>query len=726
MQIARVALAVPVATLFDYRATALTRADVGRRVLVPFGRRQEVGIICEVAAQSELPAARLKPVARIFDDMPALPADVLALCRFCSEYYHHPLGEIVLAALPGRLRQTRPLKQSPARCYALTAAGFDRAGGVGAGIRSVQQRLLALLRDGGVVGIDRIRQLSTRAMTALNACVANGWIEARTPAPPLPAQPVPAPRLSAEQTAALDSIRAGLGAFQTWVLHGVTGSGKTEIYFHLIAETLARGQQALLLVPEINLTPQVETLFRARFPAAELVALHSGLAEGERLDNWLKAQSGRARVVLGTRLAAFAPLPELGLIVVDEEHDASFKQTEGLRYSARDLAVLRAQQRGVTVVLGSATPSLETLYKAETGRYRIAELTQRINARPPRIGLIDVRRQPLRDGLSGHLLAAIRRCLDGRDQALVFINRRGYAPVLACHECAWVAPCHRCSARLVLHLRDARLRCHHCGHEERVPVACPECGNQNLAPLGSGTQRVESALAQAFPQARVLRIDRDSTRRKLAWRDMRERIERELVDILVGTQLLAKGHDFPKLNLVGVLNADASLYSADFRASERLFAQLMQVAGRAGRGETVGEVLIQTEFPTHPLFAALEQYDYRAFARTLLAEREQAGFPPFTYQALLRAEAPRLQTALDFLERARARAQALPSAHGIALYEPVAASMMRLAGRERAQLLAQCVSRKRLQRFIAQWTAALGAAGERNVRWAFDVDPLDI
>ncbi len=477
-------------------------------------------------------------------------------------------------------------------------------------------------------------------------------------------------------------------------------------------------------MPEINLTPQLEARLRARFPAAELVTLHSGLNEGERLHSWLAAQSGAAGIVLGTRLAVFTPLPQLGLIIVDEEHDASFKQMDGLRYSARDLALMRAKQRAVPIVLGSATPALETFHKALSGGYRLLTLTQRVNAMPPAIECIDTRRESLLDGLSQTLLKAVRETTKRGEQSLLFINRRGYAPVLICQSCGWTSGCHRCSAKLVLHLGDQRLRCHHCGHQERIPSACPQCGNQDLVPLGQGTQRIESALARLFPAARILRIDRDSTRRKHAWSEMRRQIHEQQVDILVGTQILAKGHDFPQLNLVGVINADSSLYSTDFRAAERLFARLTQVAGRAGRGASRGRVLIQTEFPTHPLYQALRRHDYPAYAKELLAERRQAGFPPFVHQAVLRAEAPRLEHALDFLARAARNAGEIGG--GVTVYDPVPASVTRRAGLERAHLTVQAHSRTALHGFLHAWCARLDAAAERRVRWSLDVDPLEL
>jgi primosomal protein N' (replication factor Y) len=439
----------------------------------------------------------------------------------------------------------------------------------------------------------------------------------------------------------------------------------------------------------------------------------------------MAAQTGRARIVLGTRLAVFTPLPGLGLVIVDEEHDTSLKQSEGCCYSARDLAVVRAQQRDVPVVLGSATPALETYYNATSGRYTLLELPQRVNARPPRIECIPVDAARGRDGLSPRLLEAIGAKLARREQSLVFINRRGYAPVLMCHSCGWLSGCHRCSAKLVMHMPRRELHCHHCGHQAPVPGACPGCGNPALSPIGQGTQRIEDALLRHFPHARVLRIDRDSTRRKNAWSDMRARIRGREVDILVGTQILAKGHDFPHLALVGVLNADGMLYSADFRASERLYALLTQVAGRAGRGEVDGQVLIQTEFPEHPLYAALRAQDVHRYAHQLLAERGAGGFPPYVHQALLRAEAAKVEVALDFLSKARAIGIGI--ANDVELFDAVPASMVRLAGRERAQLLVQSASRPALQAFLREWSRRLAATTTAaTARWALEVDPAEL
>ena len=540
------------------------------------------------------------------------------------------------------------------------------------------------------------------------------------------AKPLPSPPLTDEQVAAVAAVEPG-GGFAVTLLHGVTGSGKTEVYLQLIAKALALGQQVLLLVPEINLTPQLEARVRGRFADVEVVALHSELAEAARERHWRAAFSGSAGIVLGTRLAVFAPLPRLGLIIIDEEHDPSFKQQDGMRYSARDLAVVRARQRNVPILLGSATPSLESWANAGLGRYRLQTLARRANpaAVLPQVRLIDTRRLALREGVSEPLLAAIRARLERGEQSLVFLNRRGYAPVLACPACGWVSRCQRCAANLVLHLADRRLRCHHCGFEHRVPPACPTCGNQDIHPFGRGTQRLEAWLAEAFPEARVLRVDRDSVKSRKQWEAVLERIHGGEADLLVGTQMLAKGHDFPKLTLVGVLGADSALFAADWRAPERLFAQLMQVAGRAGRAELRGEVLIQTQYPDHPLFAALVAHDYPGFAASQLREREQAGFPPYSFQAVLRAEAPEMADALAFL-KAAAALPLVSEFPDVLVYDPVPMRMARLANLDRGQLLVESHSRPLLQAFLPRWREAIDQLrAPRALRWHLEVDPFD-
>jgi primosomal protein N' (replication factor Y) len=574
------------------------------------------------------------------------------------------------------------------------------------------------------LAVDELRALSPRALKIVREMVAEGYVmECATPEIAGTVQPT-LYALNLEQQEALQRVRAaGLG-FHPWLLQGVTGSGKTEVYLSLIADALERGGQALMLVPEINLTPQLLRRIAARFPNHPTVSLHSGVPGGERLRNWISAQAGTARIIVGTRLAVFTPIRKLALIIVDEEHDPSFKQQEGLRYSARDLAVFRAKLANCPVILGSATPALESYNKARLGSYRLARLTRRaLDAALPTISIVDLTREPPRDGVSQPVFRALSARLNKGEQSLVFINRRGYAPVLWCANCGDAAACPRCSANLVLHTRAHHLRCHHCGHMEKIPQACGRCAGRELLPVGHGTQRIEQTLQNHFPKARILRIDRDSTRAKDAWDDMLNQIHSGDANILVGTQIIAKGHDFPKLTLVAALDADGALYASDFRASERLFAQLMQVAGRAGRAKAPGEVLIQTRFPRHPLFAALKVHDYSAFAEGLLDERKRAGFPPFVHQALLRAEAPQAKPVFAFLSSAASQARALKTT--VTIYDPVPAQTARIAGKERGQLLVQSASRPVLQAFLAEWMQQLRTARSSRVRWALDVDPSE-
>jgi primosomal protein N' (replication factor Y) (superfamily II helicase) len=539
--------------------------------------------------------------------------------------------------------------------------------------------------------------------------------------------PVVAPALNSDQRAALDTALREPHVFAPSLLQGVTGSGKTEVYLAAAARVIAAGHQALLLVPEINLTPQLTERIAGTLPGIHTAVLHSRLGAGERRAHWLAAANGDAQLIVGTRLAVFAPLPRLGLIIVDEEHDASYKQQEGVRYHARDVAIYRARLRDVPVLLGSATPSLETYAQATRGRYRWLKLPRRATAQEalPPVRLIPNRAVGSAGGIGPVLQQAIAARLARREQTLLFINRRGFAPALLCDACGWKAMCPRCAARLVVHRDVARLRCHHCGHATEMPTACPECGNQDLLPLGFGTQRLERAVGELYPEARIVRIDRDSTRRKGAFATMRDAIAAGDVDILVGTQMLAKSHDFPRLTLVGVLGADNALYSAEFRATERLFATLEQVAGRAGRGALPGEVLVQTDFPEHPVYAALADHNFDLFATGLLAERESLGLPPFAHLALLVGEARHASALNAFLATAAERGRSLAAqGHGCEVYAPVPAMLSRRAGLERAQVLAQSRDRRVLQEFLPRWRAELERMGERRVRWSLDVDPL--
>jgi primosomal protein N' (replication factor Y) len=672
-KILRIAVDSPLDFALDYRWQSEDSTgvfpQVGQLALVPFGRREVVGLIVEILDGSDLPSDKLKSVLELRHQVAPLSPAWIALCQFAADYYQRPLGEVALPGLPKNLRIPK------------------------------------------TVSIDRLLKKLAKSESQ--------------------SDPTPAaqPALNPAQRTAVDAIADARG-YAPQLLYGVTGSGKTEVYLQAAARTLAvdPDAQILILVPEINLTPQLEENVRKRFPGIEIATLHSGLAEGERLAHWMSAHLGRARIVLGTRLAILASLSNLKLIIVDEEHDASYKQQEGLRYSARDLAVFRAHQLQIPIVLGSATPSLESWQHAQSRRYRLLEMRERAvpDAVLPKVRIIDMERDKPIEGLTSNLITALKARLEKGEQSLLFLNRRGYAPVLACDACGWISNCSRCTAFMVLHKPEGRLRCHHCSLELRIPKSCPTCGNVDIQPLGRGTQRVEEGLQQHFPQARILRIDADSTRRKGSAQAAFDSVHRGDVDILIGTQMVAKGHDFRNLTLVGILNPDTALFSHDYRASERLFAQLMQVAGRAGRaaqkdGGNASEVLIQTRYPQHPLYAAVKVHDYDRFAKGLLAERQQAGLPPFLYQALLRAEARELQQALDFLQFAVECVE-----HpGITINDPIPMSMTRVANVDRAQLLVESPSRPALQAFLKTWMAELRAAKSR-VKWSLEVDPVDI
>ncbi len=728
----KVAVPVPLFQVLDYLGPEPPPAP-GVRLRVPLGRREAVGVLIAARRESSVPRQRLKPVLRVLDDEPLLPPRTLALLTWAADYYHHPVGEVIAAALPGWLRQGRPAHVAGVRVWRLTAAGRNTDPRRTLARAPVQRRLyeaLAAARDG--LSEDRLARWSEGFRSALRALQARGWVEAEErdclPTPQVEVRP--GPTLTPAQTTAVEAIAAHFGRFQASLLHGVTGSGKTEVYLRLVERTIAMGRQALVLVPEIGLTPQLLARFRERL-RAPIAVLHSALPERERVCAWLAARAGRAAVVIGTRSACFVPLAQPGLIVVDEEHDPSYKQQEGFRYHARDVAVLRAAREQVPIVLGSATPSLESLHHARGGRYAWIKLPERTGkARLPVVRLLDMRALKSSEGLSPPLRAAIAARLERGEQALLFLNRRGFAPALMCHTCGWVAPCRRCDAQLTLHRGRGRLLCHHCGAEQAIPARCPQCGAEGLLPLGQGTERIEAALARFFPQARIVRIDRDTTRRQGTLEAALARAASGEADILVGTQILSKGHDFPHVTLVGVVNADQGLYSADFRAPERLFQQILQVAGRAGRADKPGEVLIQTWHPTHPLFAALARHDYEAFAEYALAERREADYPPWTHLALLRAESPKRGAALAFLEAARALAIADRGGEppdGVRVMTPVPAPMERRAGRLRAQLLLEASRRAALHAFLAGWVPRVAALPEaRRVRWSLDVDPVDL
>ena len=728
MAFAQIALDIPLSTVFDYFAPDVTLADIGRRAIVPFGKKKQTGVIIGVAENTALAAKQIKSVSAIDRDSPRLSAGVLNLLSFAADYYHHPIGQTIFAALPPAYRELQlPTPREQEKVYRLSELGREQALAAIPKRAVAQHKMLTLLSAEQPATLASLREACASATKLLRDWSEFGWLKTSDAAPPITTQASQPPALNGEQQHAVAQISAALDRFGCWLLQGITGSGKTEVYLHIVAQALMQRKQVLILVPEISLTPQLEGRFRARFPSAAMVSLHSGLGNNERYQAWRGAAEGRAEIVLGTRLAVFTELPRLGLIIVDEEHDASFKQQEGLRYSARDLAVFRAHAANVPVVLGSATPSLESFAHGQRGHYHRLALNQRAHqsAVLPQVKLIDTRVNKAKEGFTEPLTRAVAARLERGEQSLIFINRRGYAPVIHCRACGWMAGCPRCSTRLVFHLKRRSLRCHLCGHVEAAPESCPACGSVDLRPVGEGTQRIEALLNLQFPDARILRLDRDSMGRKDAWQTNLAAIESGQADILVGTQMLAKGHDFPKLTLVAMINVDSGLYSTDFRAAERTFALVLQVAGRAGRAEHPGVVLIQTEFPGHPLFRAAVSQDYSDYAEILLQERQAAGFPPYVYQALLRVEAIEADAAQAFTARAKAIADGLRG-NDITVYQPVEASIHRIAGKSRYQITAQSAKRTSLQHFLRTWRAELSAKDDRKVRWAIDVDPIEL
>ncbi|MEO7761647.1 MAG: primosomal protein N' [Casimicrobiaceae bacterium] len=728
MNLLRVALPIPLHRSFDYSCAEATGDDRGRLVRVKLGPRRMVGVVIANPEKSEVDPESLIAIEGFADDLPRLPEDILALATFAADYYQFPLGMALQHAVPPRGRRPEQAVARAPTAYRVTDVGLQAVEALPG--RAHRQRAVAhRFADRSVIQRAELLAAEPTAAPLLRKWLADGWI---VPAEAVGRADGPGavclPPLSKAQQSAVDAIDAAAGRFEPFLLHGVTGSGKTEVYLADAAATIGRGGQVLMLVPEINLTPQLAGRIQTALPAARIVLLHSHLSDAQRLDAWRLAASGRAQFILGTRLAVFAPLPRLGLIVVDEEHDVSYKQQDGLRYHARDLAVYRARMNAIPVVLGSATPSLETLRQVRRRRYRLLSLNQRAGGgTTPVVRLIAQRTERSAGPLSTPIIDGIRQRLERGEQSLLFINRRGFSPSLLCVECAWAAQCERCSARLVVHLAEKCLRCHHCGHQEALTGTCPVCGNQDLLPLGFGTQRLESALRDQFPAARIARVDADSTRRKGAWQELLLAILGGELDILIGTQMMVKGHDFPRLTLVGILGADNALYSADFRATERLYAQLTQVAGRAGRAELAGEVLIQTDFPAHPLYRAMITHDQAAHIESLFAEREQLGLPPFSRLALLRAEARARPVTDAFLATAHGIAVELATEFsGVRVNAPVPARMARRAGFERGHVLVQSGSAPKLHSFLSGWRAWLTDNAPRDVRWSIDVDPQDV
>ncbi len=760
----KVALDVPIDRLFDYLDGSF-KAIVGNRVAVTFAGRRLIGVIVSISQTSDLPIEKLKPVSHVFDDV-VFDAPLLKLLQFCADYYHYPLGQALISALPLRLRQLKPAVSRKQFAYSLLP---------NADISQILPRKALMLRI--IAALQTTPMLSDSDL----ALISSGWRKATVELEKLgliiateviaikaslPTSSKP-PQLNNEQAQCIKQVLALTHIFKPWLLYGITGSGKTEVYIQILQSVLSQSNaQVLVLVPEINLTPQLEARFRSRLSQHALVTLHSNLSEAERLQNWLAASTGAAKIVIGTRLSVFTPMPYLKMIVIDEEHGGSYKQQDGMRYHARDVAMVRAKQLNIPIILGSATPSLESWSNANAGHhayagksavnqrfqtlkstqkqaYGLLTLKQRavVNAVLPNIFCIDIAKSPSENGLSPLLVIALRDRLARNEQSLLFINRRGYAPVLHCNACQWVAACTRCSARLVVHLSQKRLKCHHCASEQKIPPKCPSCGNADMRPIGQATQRLEQTLQSLLPAARIARVDRDSMRNKNALTQLLAQVYNNEIDILVGTQMLAKGHDFPNLTLVGVIDTDSALYSPDFRASERLFAQLMQVAGRAGRDVKAGEVLIQTAFPQHTLFQALRAQDYVAFANDCLQERAVMHFPPASFFALLRAEASQFTLVNEFLSKAvnLARQFNNQSNHHkkqvtikeatnkeVTIYDPLRPQMERLKGMERGQVLLQANDRLALQRLLKVWMPQLRALPHSaKIRWSLDIDPLE-
>ncbi len=724
-RVARICLPVPLYRAFDYAVPedlAATAPVVGGRVAVRFAHRPMVGICTALDPADAFDEP--SPIEQAIDTVPLLDENHLALATWLADYYHHPLGEVLAAMIPAEARKGSAAEialETAWRIRPEQAATVQRAireesaAALGLGRAKQQFALLQTLNENGPLSRAAIAELGYSA-TVLKALSATDWIETLSWRPKsVPPAAEPALQLTGEQASAVAAIRAGLGRFGAFLLDGVTGSGKTEVYLRALHSALTDGGQALVLVPEIGLTPQTVRRVQARF--ADVVALHSAMNDAERWQAWLKCAQGDARILIGTRSACFAAFADLRMIIVDEEHDPSFKQQDGLRYSARDFAVVRARREGIPVVLGSATPSLESLHNAARGRYSTLTLRERPGAAElPTLRLLDIRGHTLDEGISPQLTHVIRRHLADGGQVLTFINRRGFAPTLMCPQCGWIADCRDCDARMTLHARPEHLRCHHCGARRPPALQCEKCGHDALVPVGQGTQRAEQGLAELFPDTPVLRIDRDVTRSQ---RQLTAQLDAVLEGgpmILVGTQMLAKGHHFPNVTLVAVLGADGGFFSADFRAPERMAQTIMQVAGRAGRAERAGEVWIQTYQPEHPLLQRLVKHGYGEFARSELRARAAAEMPPTRPMALIRADAIHPEEGMTFLRSLK------PRLAGVEAYGPAPAPIQRISNRFRHQLMVLADDRRSLRR------ALLGVreqAAPRNVRWSIDVDPYD-
>lgn len=729
--ILRVAINTPLRRLFDYLPPADYQGNKltpGLRLKVPFGKSGEkTGLLIEITDSSEIEPNRLKRISAFLDTEPVIDRKLLRLMQWAADYYHHPIGEVTLGSLPALISQGKPATKKQIKYWRLTQAGKSICK---SSIKNapVQNALLNFLKsDPDGISQDAIRDKFTNWDRPLKQLLAKKLVEFYYRDSP-DKNDLYSPVLinpNEEQTKAINTILSYKDQYQPLLLNGVTGSGKTEVYISVISEIIKQGSQALVLVPEIGLTPQFINHFRSRLDT-HITILHSALTDHERMASWLDASNGTARVVIGTRSALWTPFQQLGIIIIDEEHDLSYKQQEGFRYFARDVAVMRAQQEKIPVVLASATPSLESLFNVHKNRYKEINLTQRAgNAQMPDINILDVRDNKLDGALSKSLLEIIRQHLDKKQQVLLFLNRRGYAPVMMCHHCGWISKCPRCNIQMTFHKTITRLCCHHCGHQEKIPSKCPECNGEKIIEIGHGTQRIMETLEANFPDAKILRVDRDSTRRRGSMQNMLEQINNREADILVGTQMLAKGHHFPGVTLVGVIDADQGLYSIDYRGSERLAQIITQVSGRSGRADNPGIVVLQTHHPDHPLLKTLVEHDYAKATSLIMKERSQALLPPYSYQALLRADANNQQLVNRFLNNAKK--QLNKQSAGIEVYGPFTAPIEKRAGRFRMQLLLQSENRNQLRKLLAVWVTNLESLPDaRKVRWSLDVDPQDM
>ena len=720
----KVAIDVPINQLFDYLPNK-NSFSIGQYVTIPFGNRKVIGVICEISFNSDIHPSKLKSVINVDPEI-IFDAQMIKLLNFVSQYYHYPIGQTIMSVVPSRLKknlnQLRQFELIYQATEKLTKEFINQLPVRQLRIRKVAEAIL--VRDTRQADV---MKLVSNWSECIHQLEAYGCLKSKKYEPEIGISKIEIPSLNDEQKVVINEITKKKG-YQASLIFGITGSGKTEVYMQLIQHSLKElKSQALILVPEINLTPQLENRFRTRFPNKKLVSLNSHLTDIERLDNWRKAKSGEANIVIGTRLAIFTPMPFIKIIIIDEEHDMSFKQQDGLRYHARDVAIVRAKNINIPIVLGTATPSLESWHNSMRidNKYNLLKLSYRAvkNASLPEIKTVLVN-DKTKNGISRVLVDAINDRLKRKEQSLIFINRRGFAPTLFCSSCSWVSECKRCSSKLVVHRKTNRLKCHHCGHDQNIIDRCPNCDSMSLLPLGSGTQKVEDVLNKLFPEASILRVDRDTIRSKKSLTLLHNKMNNREIDILVGTQMLAKGHDFPFLTLVGVLDADNALYSPDYRAPEKLFSQLIQVSGRAGRSNIKGEVLIQTAFPNNPVFEGIKKHNYEIFAQTLLQEREQIGLPPFSFAAMLRVESKQLKYAEQFVNDAAKYAESL--SNKVVIYDPVRPSIERLKGYERFQLFIQANARKDLQNLLRQWATYLRKYPSANrVKWSIDVDPIE-